>query len=236
MFEQGNGDCVKQYEEALQHYRRIRDIPGEAAVHFNLGHAYLSLAQVRDLAVAEASYRRSLALYDPNDTSGRLRCIAQIGMVCLERFREGRAKGEPAETLKRYWVMAEQCCQDALSLSPLAFTDIQSIYGQLANLYLEIGQLELAREHYEKILQICQHTGDRYVAGQTRFNMARMYILLAEREADTASQRNTLDRSMAYARAALSDFQHYEGRCVADETKARQFLGDIERALANLPQ
>jgi len=236
LFEQGNSDCVKQYEEALQYYLRIRDISGEAAVHFNLGQAYLVLTDIRDLDLAEAAYRRSLALYDPNDTSGRLRCIAQIGMVYFSRFKKGREEGEPEETLKRYWFTAEHCYQNALSLGPCVLIDIQLMYGQLANLYVEVNQLELAREYYEKLLQVCNQTGDRYLAGQTRLNMARMYILQAEREIDTEGQRNALGRSRAYAQAALNDFQHYSGRCAAEEAKAQQFLEDIERGLSQLPQ
>lgn len=110
-----------------------------------------------------------------------------------------------------------------------------AFHNQLGILYKNVGQTEQARKHYEKDVQICEQTGDRYGAGQTRFNMANMYLRAAGLEATVARQRDLLHRPQAYAQAALRDFQHYEGRAADLEAKARQLLARIAQALRKLP-
>ena len=71
----------------------------EAIVEYNLGNAYKNLPAIRDLDAAEAAYRRSLNLCNPNDDLGRSKCINQIGMVHHGRFLDALQRKEPAETL-----------------------------------------------------------------------------------------------------------------------------------------
>jgi hypothetical protein len=51
--EQGSAACVASYKEATECNRRIGDQPGEAITTLNLGHAYMAIAAIRDLAQAE---------------------------------------------------------------------------------------------------------------------------------------------------------------------------------------
>jgi tetratricopeptide (TPR) repeat protein len=234
--EQGSPGCVAAYEEDIRYAQRIQDTAGEAVDHFNLGHAYKDIPAIRNLDAAEAAYQRSLALHDPNDALGRSRCIKQIGMVHHERFKESCQRGEPPETVLKHAQAAEQYYLQALILRPpTALADLGPMHGQLGNLYKDVGQTESARDHYEKAAQYFEQTGDRYQAGQVRFNMADMYLQAAGREAAPARQRDLLRRARAYAEAALGDYQHYQGRAADKEAKAQGLLGLIAQALAKLP-
>jgi tetratricopeptide (TPR) repeat protein len=234
--EQGSPDCVAAYEEAIRYDQRIQDTAGEAIDHYNLGHTYMEVPDIRDLDVAEAAFQRSLALHDPNDALGRSRCIQQIGMVHHERFDESRQRGEPAETVLKHAQAAEQHYHQALDLCPpTALAGLSPTHNQLGTLYAQLGQTEPAREQFEKDVQICEQTNDRYVAGQVRGNMALMYAQAAGRETAPARRRDLLLRAQAYAQAALRDFQHYQGRAAADEAKAQGLLELIDENLAKLP-
>jgi len=235
--EQGNGDCVKHYEEAIRYLRRIKDTPFEAICHFNLGHAYLTLPDISNLDLAEAAYQRSLDLFDLNDALGRSRCIHQIGMVHHARCDEAQKKSEPMETLLRHARAAEKYYQEALDLCPTsAVSDLGSGHSQLGVLSAQVGQTDLAREHLEKAIQISQQTGERFSAGRRRINMAIMYRRAAHREAAPPRRRDLLLRGQAYAEAALRDFQHFQGRCAAEEARVQGFLDMIGKDLAKLPE
>ena len=212
--EQGNPDCVAAYEEAIRYAQRIEDTAAEAIAHFNLGHAYKDIPAIRNLDAAEAAYQRSLALLHPNDASGsQPDASSKSAWSITSDSDESRQRGEPAETVLKHAQAAEQHYLQALALCPpTALTDLGPIHNQLGILYDEVGQTEQAREHYEKAAQYFEQTGNRYDAGQTRFNMALMYLQAAEREATPARQRDLLHRAQAYAQAALRDFQHYQGR------------------------
>lgn len=228
--EQGSPDCVAHYQEASGYYQRIGDAAAEAITHYNLGRAYDEVPAIRDLDAAEAAYRRSLELHDPDDALGRARCIQQIGMVHHQRFNEARGR-EESDAALRHARAAEEHYQQALALCPpSAVADLGPIHGQLGNLYAEVGQIERAREHYEQDVQICEQTGDRYGAGQTRFNLALMYSRAAGRAAAPA-RRDLLQRALAYARASLRDFQHFQGRAAADEADAQRLIDAIEGEL-----
>jgi tetratricopeptide (TPR) repeat protein len=231
LMEQGSPDCVAAYQETIQYTQRIGDTAAEAAAHFNLGHAYKDLPAIRDLDAAEAAYRSSLTLMHPNDSVKRAVGLQQIGMVHHERFDAARGRGESDAAL-RHAQAAEQHYRQALALCPpSAVANLGPMHNQLGSLYDAVGQTELAREHYEKCIQYDEQTGDRFGAGQTRYNLALMYHDAAGREAAPARARDLLRRALAYAQASLRDFQHYQGRAAADEADAQGLIDDIRQAL-----
>lgn len=231
LMEQGSPDCVARYQEAIEYMQRIGDAAAEAVAHYNLGHAYKDLPAIRDLDAAEAAYRRSLDLHDPNDALGRSKSILAIGMVHHERFNEARGRGEPDAVVLRHARAAEQHYQQALALCPpSAVADLGPLHGQLGILYAEVGQTEPAREHFERTAQYFEQSNNRYHAGFTRYNLALMYRDAAGRAAAPA-RRDLLQRALAYARASLRDYQHYQGRAAADEAKAQRLIDIIEGML-----
>ena len=231
--EQNSGDCVPAYEKTICQSQRINDTAAEAIAHYNLGHAYKNIPDIRDLDAAEAAYQRSLDLHEADDALGRSRCIQQIGMVHHERFNESRAASESEATVRGHAQAAESHYQQALSLCPAtAITDLSPIHNQLGILYKNIGQIGPARDHFEKAAQYDEQTGNRFGAGQTRYNLALMYFGSASRE-ESSSRRETLFlRAQTYAAAALRDFQHYEGRAAADEADAQKLIDDIQQELS----
>jgi tetratricopeptide (TPR) repeat protein len=231
----GDAECKQHYQEDIRICRRIGDKLGEAITEFNLGNAYMRVPTIRDLDAAEAAFQRALKLHDPNDALGRSKCIEQIGMVHHGRFNE--ARNEPAEIVLRHVQAAEAHYLDALRLCPKdALTDLSPIHNQLGLLYSAVGDFERAREHFEKDAQYEEMAGNRFGAGQTRINMAVMYLRAAKSEDQPSQQRANLERARAYAEAALRDFQHYQGRTAEKEAKARQLLEQIDQALAKLPR
>lgn len=232
LMEQGSPDCVAAYKETIPYMQRIGDTAAEAVAHYNLGHAYLTLPAIRDLDAAEAAYQQALRLYAPGDKLNQSGAIKQIGMVHHERFREARGRGEPDETALRHAQAAEGHYRQALALCPpSAVADLGPMHNELGRLYAAVGQIEPAREHYEKCVQYDEQTGNRYGAGQTRYNLALMYRDAAGRESTSARRRGLLRRAAAYAQASLRDFQHYQGRAADMEALARRLIEGIGRAL-----
>lgn len=231
LMDQGSPDCVVAYQEAIQYDQRTGNTADEAVDYYNLGRAYMELPAIRDLDAAEAAYRRSLALHDPNDAVGRSRCIKQIGMVHHERFDAARGRGE-ADAALRHAQTAEQHYRQSLALCPpSAVADLGPIHNQLGNLYDAVGQTELAREHYERAAQYFEQSGNRYHAGFTRYNLAVMYCDAASREASPARARDLLRRALAYAQASLRDYKSYDGRAADREAKAQRLIDAIRQAL-----
>jgi tetratricopeptide (TPR) repeat protein len=235
--EQGNPEGVQHYLETISYGRRTGDKQAEGIAEYNLGNAYKNLPAIRDLDAAEAAYRRSLDLLNPNDALGRSKCIKQIGMVHHERFRESLRRQESEETLQRHAQAAEACYLEGVRLcSKDSLTDLAPMHNSLAILYVEVGHFDEAREHFEKGAQYDEKAGNHFGAGQTRFNMAVMYAQVARREEQPSQLRATLLRARAYAEAAMRDFQQYQGRAAADEAKAQRLLDQINQVLAELPQ
>lgn len=233
---QGNSDCVAAYEESIRHYQRIQDTICEAISYFNLGRAYIECPAIRNLDTAEAASWCCLALFDTNDSLGRSRCIGQIGMIHHERFDESRRRGEPEETMiKHAWAAKEHYHQAIDLCPPNALTDLGPLHNQLGKLYAETGQIGPARNHFEIAVQIYEQTNECIRAGQTRFNMAIMYIDAAANEATPTRRRDLLQCAHAFAQAALRDYQHYPSRASKDEADTQRLLAAIAQAIAELP-
>jgi tetratricopeptide (TPR) repeat protein len=229
--EQGSPDCVAAYQEAIRYYQRIGDTAAEAVAHYNLGHAYMELPAIRDLDAAEAAYRRGLDMWAKDDLLNRSKTYQAIGMVHHARFDDARGRGETDAAL-RHAQAAEQHYRQALALCPpSAVADLGPMHNQLGNLYQQVGQIEPAREHYERAVHGCEQIGNRYAAGQTRYNLAVMYAQASGREATPARARDLLRRALAYAQASLRDFQHYQGRAAADEADAQRLIEIIRQSL-----
>jgi hypothetical protein len=233
LMKQGSGYCVPAYEETVRLDQRIGDTAAEAIAHFNIGHAYKDLPEIRDLDAAKAAYQHSLDLLDENDVMGRSACIKQIGMVYHERFNESGAAQDQTAPVLRHVQAAESHYHQALDLCPAnAINELGPIHIQLGNLYNEVGQIEQAREHYEKSAQYFEQSGNRFHAGATRYNMVVMYHFSAVHDSTSSGREVLLRRAQTYAEAALRDYQHYEGRAADDEAKCQQLIDDIQQQLS----
>ncbi|MGH8898122.1 MAG: tetratricopeptide repeat protein [Egibacteraceae bacterium] len=213
--------CVLHFEEAILLLRRIGARHDEAVVALSLGHAYKDIPGLRDLDQAEHWYRTSLELFDENDELGRGRCVAQVGGVALERFEEVRSAGAAGEELLGYLNRAIAAYRQALDLFPQdAVNELVVAHNQLGTIYAEAGDLDTALIHYRQAIHYEERGGDRYDAGQTRFNVA-IALFCAGRLSD----------ALLYAQAAFRDFKQVGAGATADIDMTQQLITRIQQHL-----
>jgi tetratricopeptide (TPR) repeat protein len=191
--EQESAKCVDGYREAISLAEQIQDSPLAAACAFNLGHAYMDLPGIRDLALAERWYQRSLDLRARNDQIARAQCLGQLGSVAYRRFLD---PGEAAQRL-RHLSQAQQYYEKALEMFPAnAVRELATAHSLLGNIYGDAGQIDTALRHYRESIRYSEAMQDRFGAGQARFNAA-LALARAGRFADARD----------WAQSALRDFQ-----------------------------
>jgi len=217
--EQANSDCLGAYREAIDLCQRIGDRAGEAVVALNLGRAYEDISALRDVDQAEQWYRRSLELLRKRDRLGRAKCFNQLGLVALERFRKARAARGEQEELLRHIKAAAQLCHQALDLLPAdAVDDLAMTHNQLGNIYNSAGDLDRALPHYSESIRYWEVVGNLYNAARTRFNVAA-----------TLADAGRLSDALAYAQAALRNFETYGDRAADDIQKTQRLIAMIRQ-------
>jgi tetratricopeptide (TPR) repeat protein len=218
--ELGQSECVTAYEDSLTLAERIGERAGAAICAFNLGHAYLTIPALRDLAQAERWYRRSLELRDERHHLLRGKGLGQLGYVALERFKEARTADKPKEELLRHLNVALQFYLQALDLlPPNAVDDLAVTHNQLGSIYVNAGDLDHALPHYRETIRYFEAAGNLYGAAQTRFNVA---LALA--------RANRLADAQVYADAALRNYETYGDRAAEEIQRTRELIADIEQA------
>ena len=220
--EQNNADCVTAYRQALD-LAELLSLQSETAIAaHNLGRAYESTPDVRDLDQAEHWYRRSLDLQEKHDRVGQARCHTQLGSAAFERFKEARTAGRAEAELLAPLNTALAEYHLALELLPkTAVVDLAMTHNALGEIYRNVGDIDLALSHYRESTRLDEAAGNPYGAGTTRFSVA---LALA--------QAGKLSDAREYARAALKNFEPY-GFGTADATsRTQQLLAQIEQALA----
>jgi tetratricopeptide (TPR) repeat protein len=214
----------------LQHYfgndildNLIGDKPAEAVTAFNLGHAYLTLPVLRDLAQAEHWYRRSLEMRDERDKKGQGGCWAHLGLVAYERFKEAHdAKKSEAEFLK-HLNDAVKFYKQALGLLPLnAVDDLAVAHNQLGLIFYETGNLDHALPHCREAIRYNELAGNLYGAAQDRYNVA---IAL--------EQAGRLADAREYAFAALRNYETFGDRAADKIEKTKGLIAEIEEQMSS---
>jgi tetratricopeptide (TPR) repeat protein len=157
------------------------------------------LAEIRNLEEAERWYQRSLELYLEGDSLGRGDCMAQLGSVAYERFRDAREAGKPAAELAGHLSRALDLYTQALKLFPNnAINDLAVAHHQLGVIYMNAGKLDSALAHCRESLGYDESAGNLYGAAQTRRNVARLL-----------ASRGRFADAREYTVAALRNFQTF---------------------------
>jgi tetratricopeptide (TPR) repeat protein len=166
---------------------------------------------------------------------GRSRCIRQIGAVYSERLKEALRRDEPDAIALELAQTAEKHFLEAIQLCPKeALNDLSAIHNNLGSLYFSIGDWKSAREHSESSAELEERMGNRFAAGQSRFNLALTYFYSAKNEDVPSQKRQALERSRAYAEAALRDFEYYGGRATSNEFSVKTLIETINQTLSEL--
>jgi tetratricopeptide (TPR) repeat protein len=197
--ENGSASCVDGYQEALALAERIGDTQGAAVCAFNLGHAFSTLGQIRDLSAAERWYRRSLELYAKEDRIGRAKCLGQLGFLASQRFLAARDADQKDECVAHLAEALRSYEKVLAMLPPDAVRELAVAHHQLGVAYQNAGQIDAALDQYRKSVRFKEIPGDRFGAGNTRSNAARA-LAEAGRPADARE----------WARSALRDFEACE--------------------------
>jgi tetratricopeptide (TPR) repeat protein len=190
--DQRNPDCAGLYQQAIGLAQRIGDRRREAVRAHQLGHAYLDVSALRDLDQAERWYRRSLSLKADHDSLSRSVGIGQLGRIAYERFLDAGQAGAPDEVLRTHWAEAAERYEQILGLLPAdALTERAITHNQLGLLHGELADgAGAALGHHQQALRLFEQAGNRYSAGQTRFDIAV-----------TLSGAGRVPDALAYARA-----------------------------------
>jgi tetratricopeptide (TPR) repeat protein len=212
--------CANAYREAFDLASAIGYTAGQAVCAFNLCHAYIAIADLRNLDEAERWSRKSLDLHPPGDALGRARSIATLGAVFYSRFMEAMAARRPGAECARHLAEGAKFYEQALEMLPeSAVTDRGGAHLQLGGIYFAAGDSDSALKHLRQAVRYFEGAGDLFGAGQTRFNAA-VTLLSAGR----------LDDARSFAEAALANFQTFGERAAADIQNAVTLIADIDKA------
>ena len=174
------------------------------------------MPSVRDLDEGECWYKRHLALKAESDRLGRAQCLAQLGSVAYERFRDARNASRPEAELLHRLSAALKLYLEALDLIPAdAVNELAAVHTQL-DIYNDSGNLEKSLTHFRKSIGHKEAAGNGYGAAQTRFNVAA-----------ALARRGRLADAKEYAVAALRGFQDYSAN--EDVLNALKLIADMDR-------
>jgi tetratricopeptide (TPR) repeat protein len=217
--EQGDAGCLPLFQEALALAQRIGDRQSEAQRAGNLGNAYLTVPGLRDLDQAGHWHQHSLSLREDEDRVGRTRSHGQLGQLALARFDDAQAAGAAEDVLREHLNTALGRYRQALDLIPAGDHEHRAtVENQLGLIYRRAGDSGQALRHYQQALHHHEARGDIFGAGTIRYNIA---LLL-----DGAGRAGD---ALAYARAALANFQQAGPGATGQADRARQLVADVEQ-------
>jgi tetratricopeptide (TPR) repeat protein len=220
--QQGKATCVASFQESLTIDKALGDQSGQATTCYNLGHVYLSVAELRNADEAERWYRASLDLHPEGDALGRGVSLGQLGLVARERFKDARKAKRPADELATHLTEATHLYEQALNLIPAtAIAPRGDIHNQLGNIYDDAGIIDRALYHYQQDIRYCEQRGDVFRAGQTRYNVT-LALAGAGRFSD----------ARAYAEAALANFRAFGDRAAAEIQNTERLIASIDQSIA----
>lgn len=218
-------ECVAAYEEALALCERIDERAIGGACAFNLGHAYRTIAPIRDLRRAEHWYRASSESFKGRDTQNYAICLGELGNIALERFKDAERGNAGQQELVCHLNAALQLHKQKLEmLPPDMLRERATAYNQLGTIYAEVGDIDRALSHWRESIRLDETQGDLYSAGKTRQNVA---IALA--------RSGRLADAREYALAALRNYETYGAGATDKVQKTQQLLARIEQAIAKGP-
>ena len=224
MFRSDHAAARVALEKALQLYRQVGNLQGEASSTFSLGNVALERS---DHAAAHAAYEQALELYRQcGNVHGEATCIESLGHIAARSDHEA-ARGAYVQALELYRqvriVLGEANCIRALGDIALARSDhtaARAAYDQALGLYRQVGDIQgegncisclgdIARERsdhaaahaaYEQALQLFRQCGN--VHGEA--NCVEGFGDIALAHLDYAAAHEAYERALPLYRQAGS--------------------------------
>jgi hypothetical protein len=114
------------------------------------------MADLRILDEAERWYQQSLDLASPDDKLGRGRCVAQLGLVAYERFKDAWSASRPDEELARTVVEAARLHEQALGMMPAtAVAERAALHNMLGSISRNVSDINRALHHHRQSRAAC---------------------------------------------------------------------------------
>jgi tetratricopeptide (TPR) repeat protein len=201
---------IEKYQEALELYRRGKDLKGEAETLNSIGVVHRSLGE---MLKALDKFNESLRIIRAvGDREGEAVTLNNIGAVYL-------SLGEMQRALDKF--------NEALPIRQ-AIGDRRGEANSLNNIgavYLSLGEMRKAMEKYNEVLQIRRAIGDREGEADTLNNIGMAYQSLGEMRKAMEKYNEVLQ-----IRRAIGD---REGEVVTLNNigTAYQSLGEMQKAL-----
>jgi tetratricopeptide (TPR) repeat protein len=232
--ENNNSNAIASYKEANKIYRQIDDIEAEGTAAFNLGTAFMNIASVLDLDEAERWLMKSLDLYKIENPLGRGLSFFHLGVVSYRRFEQARQDDKPLPVLLEHLNSTIGLLNRALQILPTSsFFNRSGAYNLLGAVYFSAGPdyIDKALSNYRLAIRDADQLGDKFLAGQIRYNVAASLLANAREHQE---ERTYVD-ARSYAQAALELFRDAApGSNEIDS--AQKMLADLDQEIAALKQ
>jgi CHAT domain-containing protein/tetratricopeptide (TPR) repeat protein len=153
--------ALEAYQTALNIYRDIRDLPGQAIALNNIGEIHRNQGEY---AQALETYTQALSVLDEQPSARTQASIFHNLGVLYDEL------GQPEESLKSY--------QQALEIRQ-SINDLPGQGSTLSNIglvYQTLGDFERAESTYQEALALRQRFGDRRGEATTLNNLALLYV------------------------------------------------------------
>lgn len=125
----------------------------------------------------------------------------------------------------KHLTIAADYYQQALSLLPPDnVNDLAVMNTSLGTIYAEAGDLQQSLDYSQKGITLFESIGNLFEAGRHQRNIAI-----------TLANNGRLSDALLYARAALRNFETYQGRAKEMEDKAKGLIEEIEKAISGQP-
>jgi tetratricopeptide (TPR) repeat protein len=192
-------DCVATFKESFTLLKRIGEQSGAATCAFGLGEAYTLNSVIKDYTKAEYWCSRSMELNDENNQLLRAHCLTQLGYIANCRSVEMMEKKQPEKERHNHINDALRFYKQALEILPSNAVDDQAtINFLLGNIYLNAGDFESARSHYDESIRYDEVQDNLQGAAKSRLGIAGIFLM-----------KGRFTYALEYAKAALRNCETY---------------------------
>lgn len=156
-------------EKSLEAYRNVLPIVEKHGLLPRLGWHYLNAGRAamarNDGEQAQAHFEKVLQSAGANESEAKTHALSNLGILAMLAGNAVRA----------FNLFGQAAAQYDPPAKPADFTNLSKIENWRAGLYLELENVALAEEHFEKAWEVGQKGNDLYHLGQVCQNLASLH-------------------------------------------------------------